>query len=83
MNVIHKFMPLEKKLGCDILLCLEQIFVNIFPVITMCVDAEKSEVHAGIFIWMRYYSEYQSFPNMYSVWKLIQNHSFLEWIKMP
>lgn len=48
MNVIHKFMPFEKKLG--LLLCLEQIFVNIFPVITMCVDAEKSEVHAGIFI---------------------------------
>lgn len=50
MNVIHKFMPFEKKLGWDILLCLEQIFVNIFPVITMSVDAEKSEVHAGIFI---------------------------------
>lgn len=50
MNVIHKFMPFEKKLGWDILLCLEQIFVNIFPVITMCVDAEKSEVHAGLFI---------------------------------
>lgn len=51
MNVIHKFMPFEKKLGWDILLCLEQILnVNIFPVITMCVDAEKSEVHAGIFI---------------------------------
>lgn len=51
MNVIHKFMPFEKKLGWDMLLCLEQILVNIFPVITCtCVDAEKSEVHAGIFI---------------------------------
>lgn len=50
MNVFHKFMPFVKKARVGFILFRANICEHFSSNITMCVDAEKSEVHAGIFI---------------------------------